>query len=139
METKIRATALAMVLTGVYGLGVTILAILWKLLMPAPTQDELHDLHLPPAVERYLFEASRGPGALDIAWGLLTLAAMAFVIFGGIRLYQLRQRSVVFTSAIILLIPCLSPCCLSCGLSIGVGVWSLIVLLDPQVKAAFKP
>jgi hypothetical protein len=36
---------------------------------------------------------------------------------------------------ILVMIPCLSPCCI---LGIPIGIWGLIVLMDPNVKAAFR-
>jgi hypothetical protein len=32
------------------------------------------------------------------------------------------------------MIPCISPCCL---LGLPIGIWALVVLLKPEVKAAF--
>lgn len=38
-------------------------------------------------------------------------------------------------AAILAMIPCVSPCCL---LGLPLGIWALIVLLKPEVKAAFQ-
>lgn len=139
METKVRATALAMILTGVYGMGVTLLGVVLRAVMTPPTPDEVRALHLPQVVERFFMSQTGGPSLLDVVWAMVSIGAMAFVIFAGIRVYQQRQWPVAFAGAIVLLIPCVAPCCLSCGLSIAVGVWALIFLLDAQVKASFKP
>ena len=39
------------------------------------------------------------------------------------------------TATILAMIPCISPCCL---LGLPVGIWSLVVLLDENVKASFR-
>lgn len=139
METKVRATALAMILIGVYGMGVTVLGLVLRMVMRPPTAEEVRALHLPQFAERIFLSEAGGPTVGDGVWALVSVVAMAFVIFAGIRVYQQRQWPVAFAGAIVLLIPCVAPCCLSCGLSVAVGVWALIFLLDAQVKASFKP
>ncbi|MCK6446089.1 MAG: hypothetical protein L6Q99_06820 [Planctomycetes bacterium] len=142
MENKIRATAIAMILIAVYGMGMTAIGFVSSLLVEPPTPDELRGMRLPPflaeVMEKYAESLQHGPSVFDVLWAMLSIAAMSFVIFAGIRLYQLRQRAVVMAGAIVLLIPCLSSCCCSCGLTLVIGVWTLFLLVDPQVKAAFK-
>jgi hypothetical protein len=64
--------------------------------------------------------------------GLLGVVA----ILGGARMLVLRSFGLAVFAAITAAIPCLSPsgCCLLGQL---VGVWALVVLLDPDVRAAF--
>jgi hypothetical protein len=38
------------------------------------------------------------------------------------------------TAAILALVPCTSPCCLA---GIPAGIWALVVLAKPEVKAGF--
>ena len=56
------------------------------------------------------------------------------VIYGGARMYAAKSYAMARLAAILALIPVTS-CCFVLG--IPVGIWSLIVLRRPEVKAAF--
>jgi hypothetical protein len=86
--------------------------------------------------------AGPGPGAapMYIAGGVYGLGGLALLIVGGITLYggiemlRVRKYTLTMTACILALIPC--NCCF--GLTgIPFGIWGLVVLLDPKIKAAF--
>lgn len=56
------------------------------------------------------------------------------VILGGIKMYRLESRGSVMLASVLAMLPC-SLCCL---FGLPVGIWSLVVLSDPAVKAAFR-
>lgn len=66
---------------------------------------------------------------------LPALVVSAVVILGAWRMKNLQSYGLAMTAAIICVIPCCGPCC---GLSLIPGIWSLIVLNRPDVKAAFR-
>jgi hypothetical protein len=37
-------------------------------------------------------------------------------------------------TSIVAMVPCLGPCCI---VGIPIGIWALVVLMKPEVKAAF--
>jgi hypothetical protein len=78
-----------------------------------------------------------GLAVTQLISGLLGLFAAAITIFGGVRMLSLRSRGLAILGAIVACIPCLSAtgCC---GLGEGIGIWSLIVLMSADVKAAFR-
>ncbi|WP_223643108.1 hypothetical protein [Corallococcus sp. EGB] len=63
------------------------------------------------------------------------LVLNALVAFGGWKMKNLQSYGLSMTAAIICCIPCCGPC--MC-LSLVPGIWSLIVLNKPEVKAAFR-
>jgi hypothetical protein len=67
-------------------------------------------------------------GALWIVVGLLN-------IFGGVRMRGLRSYGLAVVASILALLPCISPCCL---LGQVAGIWALVVLLNQDVKSAFR-
>jgi hypothetical protein len=92
----------------------------------------------PPGMDDETFKAyERGRAAaplLDCCLiALPTLAVYPLVIAAGIRMRQLQSRGLAIVGAILGMAPC-SPVVL---LGLPVGVWSLIVLADPAVRAAF--
>jgi hypothetical protein len=76
-----------------------------------------------------------GPGEIAVA-GIGLLFAI-LTIASGARIRSLRGHGLAVLVSILVCIPCLSPagCCL---LGQVVGIWSLVVLLSPDVKNAFS-
>jgi hypothetical protein len=69
--------------------------------------------------------------------GCMSFVISLITILGAIRMMMLRSHGLAVFAAILTAIPCLSPsaCCL---VGIGVGIWALVVLLNPDVQAAFR-
>jgi hypothetical protein len=76
--------------------------------------------------------------AINIGLLLANLAGSIFPILGGIRMRSLRSYGLAVTGAVVAMIPLVScSFCLCFGGAI-VGVWSLVVLMNPEVKSAFR-
>jgi hypothetical protein len=58
----------------------------------------------------------------------------AAILFGALKMMRLQSYGWAMAAAILAVIPCLSPCCC---LGIPFGIWALVVLSKPEVKAAF--
>jgi len=76
-------------------------------------------------------------------FSLLNLGLYGLVAFSARRLQQLRSYPMVMTAAIITVVP-LCSCVTAGGFSIPVvlvslvaGVWTLVVIMKPEIKAAF--
>jgi hypothetical protein len=71
-----------------------------------------------------------GGGAIGLFVSLLT-------ILGAIGMMRLRMHWLAVIVAVLTAIPCISPlaCCL---VGEGVGIWALVILLTPEVRAAFR-
>ncbi len=67
-------------------------------------------------------------GGLSVVIGVLG-------ILGGIRMLSLRSFGLGATASILTAIPCVTPCCL---LGQAAGIWALIVLLQSDVRSAFR-
>jgi len=72
-------------------------------------------------------------GTFTIVMGLLVLAASAVIFFGALKMKDLQSYNLAMTATILAMIPCFSFCCVG----IPFGIWSLVVLLKPEVKTAF--
>ena len=73
-------------------------------------------------------------GAFGIGSSLVGILIAAFVIFAALKMKELRQWSLAVAASVLALIPCISPCCI---VGLPIGIWSLIVLTKPEIKAAF--
>jgi len=73
-----------------------------------------------------------------VAGALLSLVFVAkdgFVVFGALKLMKLESRGLAMAAAVISVIPLCSACCI---LGIPWGIWALVVMSNPEVKAAFR-
>jgi hypothetical protein len=66
--------------------------------------------------------------------GLLT-AILAIV--GGSRMLALKSYGLAMFASVLVAIPFIS-CSGCCGLGEGIGIWSVVVLMNEEVKAAFR-
>jgi hypothetical protein len=69
-----------------------------------------------------------GAGVMGIIMGIV-------VLVGAIKMKTLENYGFAMTASILAMIPCVSPCCL---LGLPFGIWAIVVLSDPVVKASFK-
>ena len=70
--------------------------------------------------------------------GLVIGAVVGFVIYGlvllgAIKMKKLESYGMAMTASILVMLPC-SLCCV---VGLGFGIWALVVLNKPEVKAAF--
>jgi hypothetical protein len=82
-------------------------------------------------------DAANGTAAAagGIAGNGLALAFNLVTVVGAYKMMNLQSYSFARRAAIISVIPICSPCVL---LGIPFGIWALVVLGNPQVKAAFR-
>jgi hypothetical protein len=73
-------------------------------------------------------------GGLGLVLNFVGLAMSAFFIFASMKMRKWESYGMVMTATILSMLPCLSPCCC---VGLPVGIWILIVLSKPEVKAAF--
>lgn len=66
---------------------------------------------------------------------LLSIAAAPVIIIGGVQMLNARKYSLAVLASILAMIPLTSVCCLP---GVGIGLWALIVLRNPEVRAAFQ-
>lgn len=77
---------------------------------------------------------SKIPGIL---WAFVMMGVNAFIIFGGIKMKNAQSYPVAMAAAILSVIPCcFNGCC--CISSMPVGIFALVVLMKPEVKASFS-
>jgi hypothetical protein len=73
-------------------------------------------------------------GSVGTASSFIGILVAAFIIFASLKMRDLRQYELSIAASIIAMIPCISPCCI---LGLPIGIWCLVILLRPEIKAAF--
>ena len=70
--------------------------------------------------------------------GGVVLVTSLLGVIGAIRMLMLRSYGLALFTAIVTAVPCVSPMACPCLLGMGVGVWAMVVLLNPDVRSAFR-
>jgi hypothetical protein len=73
-------------------------------------------------------------GAAGVAFCFVGLLVAAFIIYASLKMKELTQWGMCVAASIIAMIPCISPCCI---VGLPIGIWCLVVLTKPEVRAAF--
>jgi hypothetical protein len=71
----------------------------------------------------------------QVVLSLFGLVLCGLVIVGAQKMKRLESYSFAMAAAIISVIPCFSPCCV---IGLPFGVWAIVILNKPEVKAAFR-
>jgi hypothetical protein len=117
--------------------ALTILYSLFSLVRPvdegqmAQVQQMLNDPNMAPMRGFMEFIMSTG-GRLAFTVPYLLINGLIFL--GALKMKNLQSYGLATTAAILSLIPCCGPCVC---LGIPVGVWALVVLRKPEVRASF--
>ncbi|HVT81653.1 MAG TPA: hypothetical protein VHM90_13480, partial [Phycisphaerae bacterium] len=73
-------------------------------------------------------------GALGVISAIISMIIGVVIIMGSMKMMKLQNHKMAMTAAVLCMVPCISPCCL---LTIAFGIWGMVVLNKPEVKAAF--
>ena len=73
-------------------------------------------------------------GGLGIVLSIVGILVAGFIIHGAMQMQKLQKYNLAMAAAVVAMVPCVSPCCI---LGLPVGIWALVVLMKPEVKAAF--
>ncbi len=74
-------------------------------------------------------------GTMGVILGLIGLIGGAVILAGGIKMRKMENYGLCMAASIVAMIPCVSACCL---VGLPIGIWSLVVLSKPEVKAVFR-
>jgi hypothetical protein len=77
-----------------------------------------------------MFEAS-----FWTASSLVGVMIAVFLIYASTKMREASSWGLCMAASILAMIPCISPCCL---IGLPIGIWCLVVLTKPEIKAAFQ-
>ena len=116
-------TAIIGVLLGLLSLGMNVLGVGMSGLQNMSGGNGAADQYV-----RYM------SGGVGIVSAVFALGVSGFILWASMQMKQLRNWNMSVAASIVAMIPCIGPCCL---VGIPIGIWSVIVLMKPEVKSAF--
>ena len=126
---QVSGPSIGLLVTGIIGGVFSIIGLFMSFLGTSISQlmadrfDEFDDRY----VELY-------EGAAGIASAFIGILVAALIIYAALKMKELSQYGLCMAASILAMIPCISPCCI---IGLPIGIWCLIVLTKPEVKAAF--
>ena len=125
---QVQGPALGLMITA----GLALLFVLLSLVMniAGVGMGALGDMGGGAATDQYLSYMSGGVG---IVVNLIALGLYGFVLWGAMQMKQLRNWNMAMGASIAAMLPC--SCC--CIIGLPIGIWSQIVLMNPEVNSAF--
>lgn len=73
-------------------------------------------------------------GPAGLAKAIFDMILSAVIFFAAHKMKRLENYALAIIGTVLSLLPCVSPCCC---LGLPIGIWILVVLSKPEVKAAF--
>jgi len=127
---QVEGPAIGLIITGAVGILLEAASLLLNLIGVGASglSSELGDLG---EYDRYM---SFMGGSMGIFFAFVGLLVSVFVIWAALKMRSLEKRTMAVVASIVAMIPCLGPCCL---IGIPIGIWSLVVLMKPEVQQAF--
>jgi hypothetical protein len=127
-KDRLRHPAMGLILVGVVNLVSSLLLILGTLanLAKGPTRQLPEDPARLLGYQTWIVTSTIS--------ALISLIVSPLIIYGALQMLGARKYSMAKLAAILSLIPCTSLCCL---LGIPAGIWALITINKPDVRAMF--
>lgn len=138
IQGKVKGPAIALIVTGVLGILLCIYALAMNLTgaTAAQQQQQMNQINkdLNQQQQELIKTIFAAQGALGLVQGVIGLIVSAVIIWGSLKMMKLESYGLAMTASILAMIPCVSPCCI---LGLPFGIWSLVVLMNAEVKSAF--
>jgi hypothetical protein len=131
---QVRIPAIGLMIGGVLSLLYVIFDLIFSVLVITGVLQGQAPANLPPFIQNLV---QPNPMQLKFAaiFDCVKIVTCAVVIYGAVKMQRLESYGLAVTSSILSLIPCVTCCCC---LGLPFGVWSLVVLNRPEVRASFR-
>ena len=124
-QAAVKGPATFMLVLGIASLVLVPLSVLYQF---TQGQDAYNDL--PPEIRDFFLKFS---GASSLISNALTFIANILIVLGALKMKKCQSYGLAMTASIL----CILCDCGCCCLGIGAGIWAIVVLCKPEVKAAF--
>jgi len=127
-ESKVAIPAIGLLATAIVGMLLQVISII------------LNIINLVGGAAVTLNEDANGiamlmQGGVGLMFNFLAVIMGGIIIFGAMKMKNLSGHGAAMAAAVIAMVPCLSPCC---PLGLIFGIWAIVAMSDPEVKAAFE-
>jgi hypothetical protein len=127
--------AIGLIVTGILSLAISLLSLVMHLTVVLGLRS-VQAMPSPSPQFQQLFSVLNSlNGPLGLVSDAFSLTMGTLITLGAFKLKNLQSYTFAYTMSILAMIPCFSPCCL---LGLPFGIWALVVLSKPEIKAQFR-
>lgn len=133
---SLKAPAILLIFFAVAGIVFSFSGLFLKPVITDAMIKLFEQFNLPPEA-RAQMEAARDAGLtpVDIFQVALGIGTNIVMLIGALKMMKVQSWGLALAAAILVMLPCGSCCCL---LGIPLGIWVIVLLNKPEVKAAFR-
>ena len=133
---EVNGPAIGLMVTAILGIVYTVLTIFGNLTgMTLGSLRHMRGMNFSGQNEEMFRMIQMSSGAAGIFIELFKIATGAFVFYAALKMKRLENHSLCIGASIVALLPCFSPCCC---VGLFIGIWALVVLNRPEIKANFS-
>jgi len=125
-QAAVEGPAIFMMVLGIVSLILVPINVLFQF---TQGQDAYNDL--PPDVRDFLLQFS---GTASLISNAFSFIANILIVLGALKMKKCQSYGLAMTASILCILCDWGCCCLG----IGAGIWAIVVLSKPEVKAAFR-
>lgn len=131
---RVRIPAIGMMIGGILSMLYALIDLVFCIHLLIGFQQGAPPPNLPPFMQN-LFQPNPTQMTVEAIFDGVKMVACIVIIYGSIKMLRLESYGLAVTSSVISVIPCIACCCF---LGIPFGIWSLVVLNRPEVRATFR-
>jgi len=133
-QQKVSGPAIGLLVTAIIGIVYQMISLLFNIFYIS-ILDKIQGMQPTQGLEGFETFTKLFTGIFAVVGFIFALTAAVIIIFGSIRMKRLQSWGLAVTASILAMVPCFSPCCCA---GLPIGIWALVVLMKPEIKAAFK-
>jgi hypothetical protein len=136
-KRMVQGPAIGLIVSGALGALIGLANLAQSFMAGAGQQAELQKAmsELPPEFQHWGVMIEKMTGPMGMVFVVIGLLISVFTIFAGVQMQRLRNFWMPMTASILGILSCFSGCCC---VSLPIGIWAIVVLMKPEVKAAFE-
>ncbi len=133
---SLKAPAVLLIFFAVAGIVFSFSGLFLKPVITDAMIKLFEQFNLPPEARAKMEEArDAGLTPIDIFQVVLGIGTNIVMLIGALKMMKVQSWGFALAAAILVMLPCGSCCCF---LGIPLGIWCIILLNKPEVKAAFR-
>jgi ABC-type proline/glycine betaine transport system permease subunit len=132
MEGKVAGPAIGLIVVGALGA----LMNLWGIVAGGIDPAMIAEMDLPQEQREMMEKFATTVQGAGSAFNIIGLGLDIFIIWAGVRMMKLHSWTAAVVASALMMVPCFTGCC--CLVGVPLGIWSLIVLFNKDVKQAFE-
>lgn len=134
IQAKVNGPAIGLMVTAALGIVLNLYNLAQSLFFAGAAAQPMPP-NMDPQAKKIFEQIMAVQGPLGAVLAIIGLVVGAVILLGAMKMKKLEGYGFAMAATIMAMVPCISPCCV---LGLPIGIWSLVMLMNADVKAAFR-